>query len=166
LRSPWNDSCSRGCRNASPGISFASNTEIPPGGRITKSASHITPAHSRNDAARQFAIDAAKLAANTRCHNVVLLDVRGLSPVTDYMIVATGTSPRQMRTVCDQIGEMGEKVNYTPLASNGTEGETWMLIDFVDVVVHVFSQDARQFYDLDNLWGDAAKIEWNGQPAT
>jgi ribosome-associated protein len=77
------------------------------------------------------------------------------------MIVATGTSPRQMRSVCDEIADMGEKVSYTPLASNGTEGETWMLIDFVDVVVHVFSQDARQFYDLDNLWGDASKVEWN-----
>ena len=121
--------------------------------------------HARDDAARRFAIDAARLAANTRCHNVVLLDVRGISPVTDYMIVATGTSPRQMRSVCDEIAEMGEKVNYTPLASNGMEGETWMLIDFVDVVVHVFSNDARQFYDLDNLWGDAAKVDWNGQPA-
>ena len=121
--------------------------------------------HARDDAARQFAIDAARLAANTRCHNVILLDVRGISPVTDYMIVATGTSPRQMRSVCDEIAEMGEKVNYTPLASNGMEGETWMLIDFVDVVVHVFSNDARQFYDLDNLWGDAAKVDWNGQPA-
>ena len=121
--------------------------------------------HARNDAAKQFAIDAARLAANTRCHNVVLLDVRGLSPVTDYMIVATGTSPRQMRSVCDEIAEMGETVNYRPLASNGMEGESWMLIDFVDVVVHVFSQDAREFYDLDSLWGDAAKVEWNGQPA-
>jgi ribosome-associated protein len=91
--------------------------------------------------------------------------VRGLSPVTDYMIVATGTSPRQMRSVCDDIAEMGEKVKYTPLASNGMEGETWMLIDFVDVVIHVFSQDAREFYDLDNLWGDAPKVEWEGQRA-
>jgi ribosome-associated protein len=124
----------------------------------------IPTPHSRNDAARGFAIDAARLAANTRCHNVVLLDVRGISPVTDYMIVATGTSPRQMRTVCDEIAELGEKVGYSPLASNGMEGETWMLIDCVDVVVHVFSQDARQFYDLDNLWGDAAKVEWNAQP--
>jgi ribosome-associated protein len=119
--------------------------------------------HAQNDAARQFAIDAARLAAHTRCRDVLVLDVRGLSPVTDYMIVATGTSPRQMRTVCDDIAEMGETVNYTPLASNGTEGETWMLIDFVDVVIHVFSQDAREFYDLDNLWGDAPKVEWDGQ---
>ena len=119
--------------------------------------------HAPNDTARQFAIDAARLAANTRCHDVVLLDVRGLSPVTDYMIIATGTSPRQMRSVCDEIAEMGEKFRYTPLASNGMEGETWMLIDFVDVVVHIFSRDAREFYDLDSLWGDAAKVEWNGQ---
>jgi ribosome-associated protein len=104
------------------------------------------------------------MAANTRCHNVVLLDVRGVSPVTDYMILATGTSPRQMRTVCDDIAEMAQSRGHRPFNStDDSESESWMLIDFVDVVVHVFSNDARQFYDLDNLWGDAKKVEWNGE---
>ena len=114
----------------------------------------------RSDAARKFAIDAARLAAHTRCHNVVVLDVTGLSPVTDYFILATGTSPRQMRSVCDELAEFGPTQDYAPLAQNGTDGESWMLIDFVDVVVHVFSQEARQFYDLDGLWGDAQQVEW------
>jgi ribosome-associated protein len=110
--------------------------------------------------ARQFAIDAARMAANTRCHTVTLLDVKGLSPVTDYFVIATGTSPRQMRSVCEDIEEMGEPRGFKSLTRSGYEGENWILVDFVDVVVHVFNQDARQYYDLDGLWGDAKRIEW------
>jgi ribosome-associated protein len=114
---------------------------------------------------RQFAIEAARLAANTRCHNVILLDVRGISPVTDYMVLASGTSARQMRTVCDELAEWAqEQHNTRALNSDGLEGENWMLIDFVDTVVHVFSDSARQFYDLDGLWGDAKRVEFNLTP--
>jgi ribosome-associated protein len=95
-----------------------------------------------------------------------VLDVRGLSPVTDYYVVATGTSARQMRTVMDDLEELGNAKGYAPISRSGYEGETWLLCDMVDVVVHVFNQDSRQFYDLDNLWGDANRVEWKpeGQP--
>ena len=119
----------------------------------------------RTEASRKFAIDVARLAANTRCHNVVVLDVSGISPVTDYFVIATGTSARQMRSVCDEAGEFGETQDYGALSQSGTEGDTWMLIDFVDVVLHVFNQESRQFYDLDGLWGDAKKVEWKEQAA-
>jgi len=79
------------------------------------------------------------------------------------MILATGTSPRQMRTVCDDLAEMAEQRGNRSSGQNGLEGESWMLIDFFDVVVHVFSQEARAFYDLDGLWGDAKRVEWNGE---
>ena len=115
---------------------------------------------------RQFAVDAARMAASTRCHNVVILDVRGISPVTEYMVLATGTSPRQMRTVCDDLAEMAGQRGQRPLSANleGDQGG-WMLIDFVDVVLHVFSQDARAFYDLDALWGDARIVAWEEVPS-
>ena len=115
------------------------------------------------DPTRQFAIDAAKLTANTRCRNVVLLDVHGISPVTDYLILATGTSPRQMRTVCDDLADMAQERGIRALSQSGIEGDTWMLIDFVDVVVHVFNDEARQFYNLDGLWGDADKVAWDSE---
>jgi ribosome-associated protein len=89
-----------------------------------------------------------------------VLDVRGLSPVSDYLVLATGTSARQMRSVCDDLAEMAIERGNRALGQDGIEGQMWMLIDFVDVVVHVFSTEARQFYDLDNLWGDAQKVEW------
>ena len=65
-----------------------------------------------------------------------------------------------MKTVCQDAGEFGAGHDYNPLSQSGTEGDSWMLIDFVDVVLHVFSQESRMFYDLDGLWGDAKKVEW------
>ena len=113
---------------------------------------------NRIEAARNFAIEAARLAAHTRCHNVVVLDLQGLSPVCDFFILASGTSPRQMRTVADEISELGEKRNFAAFNQTGYEGESWILVDFIDVVLHIFSDEARAFYDLDNLWGDAKRV--------
>ena len=115
------------------------------------------------DASRQFAIDSARLLADTRCNHVVVLDVSRVSPVTDFLVIATGTSPRQMKTACDDLQEMAEPRDFKPLSRAGDDGVNWSCIDFVDVVVHVFSQEARMFYDMDGLWGDAHKVEW--QPA-
>jgi ribosome-associated protein len=114
-----------------------------------------------NDGARRFAIEAARLASSTRCHNVAVLDVRGISPVTDYLVLATGTSGRQMKTVADQLQEYGGTVGNPMLSRAGGESDSnWIAIDFFDVVVHVFDQEGRMYYDLDGLWGDAAKLEW------
>lgn len=101
--------------------------------------------------------------ANTRCHEVVLLDVRHLSPVTDYFVIASGTSARQMRSAADAAAELGEERDYKPMGRAGYEGESWLLIDFVDVVLHVFNDESRSFYDLDGLWGDAPRIQWEAK---
>ena len=111
-------------------------------------------------AARKFAIEAALLASNTKCHNVVVLDVSGVSPVTDFFVIASGTSPRQMRTVCEEIEETGEPDGFKAISRAGYEGANWILTDFVDVVIHLFSEEARLFYDLDNLWADGKRVDW------
>ena len=80
------------------------------------------PSPERLETARQFAVDAARLAADTRCHSVVVLDVSGLSPVTDFFVLATGSSPRQMRTVCEQIEELGEPRGFKTFGRSGYEG--------------------------------------------
>jgi ribosome-associated protein len=114
----------------------------------------------RIEAARRFAIAAARHAANTRCTNVVILDLGGLSPVTDFFVIATGTSARQMRTVADELAELAAENKYPALSSSGYEGESWILLDCVDVLIHIFNPDARGYYDLDSLWGDARRVEW------
>lgn len=115
---------------------------------------------ARAAAARRFAIDVARLAANTRCHSVVVLDVTGLSPVCDYFVLATGTSSRQMRSVAEDIGELGKTQDFAPISESGEDAATWILVDCVDVIAHIFTDESRQYYDLDNLWGDAKQVPW------
>jgi ribosome-associated protein len=114
----------------------------------------------RFEAARAFAVEAARLAANTRCNRVNVLDVRKISPVTDFFVIGTGTSARQMRTVAEDLAELAATHNYQLISRSGYEGDTWILLDFVDVIVHIFNESARDYYDLDNLWGDARPIDW------
>jgi ribosome-associated protein len=97
---------------------------------------------------------------------VVVLDMQGLSPITDFMVIGTGTSPRQMRTVVDQLEDLAQPKGHHKLSRSGDETSQWIVVDFVDVVCHVFDQDARQFYDLDNLWGDAKRLEWEQAPSS
>jgi ribosome-associated protein len=92
-----------------------------------------------------------------------VLELAGLSPVTDFFVLATGTSARQMRTVADELAELAEQRNYPALSSSGYEGESWILLDCVDVVIHIFNPEARSYYDLDSLWGDAKRVEWESR---
>jgi ribosome-associated protein len=128
--------------------------------RAAKVAPAAAAANALRDAARRFAIAAAALAADTRCVNVVVLELAGISPLTDFFVLATGSSPRQMRSVADEIDELALKHGYRSLYRSGYEGETWIAVDYVDVVLHLFNAEARAYYDLDNLWGDGEKIAW------
>lgn len=98
--------------------------------------------------------------AHTRCHSVIVLDVSSLSPITDFLILGTGTSGRQMRTVADEIVELGETAGFKPYRIDGYESSNWVAIDCVDVVIHVFNDEARRYYDLESLWGDAPRVNW------
>lgn len=88
-----------------------------------------------------------------------LLDVRGISPVCDFLVLGTGTSARQMKTAADDAREVGEAHGLSSFGGAGT-GENWVAVDLVDIVIHLFSQEGRMYYDLDNLWGDAEDVSW------
>ena len=122
-----------------------------------------TAESNRIESSRRLAVDAGRLAAATHCTNVVILDVRGLCPITDFLVIANGTSPRQMRSVAEEIMEMAEQRGDRALSSNGLDGGSWIIADFIDVVLHIFSPEARLYYDLDNLWGDARRVGWEEQ---
>ena len=119
----------------------------------------------RLSAARQFAVEAARIVSQTHGHNVVVLDVSAVSPITDFFVLATGTSPRQMRGICDEVQELGATQNFKPLSLSGYDSDSWILVDFVDVVLHLFNHESRAYYDLDGLWGDAKRVEWQESPA-
>lgn len=109
---------------------------------------------------RAFALAAADLAEGRRCSDVVILDLRGKSPVTDYFVIATGTSDRQMRTVADEVCEAANGYGLERFGRAGYGQARWILLDFIDVVVHIFDNEYRGYYDLELLWGDADKLKW------
>jgi ribosome-associated protein len=120
--------------------------------------SGITLAKQQEDDSRRFATDAAKIALERHCTDVVVLDLRGLSPAADYFVIATGTSDRQRRTVIDEVSENAKKAGLQRFGKAGYDQGRWILVDFVDVVVHVFDEEYRTYYDLEMLWGDAKRV--------
>ena len=117
--------------------------------------------HVTNRDGHQFAIEVARLAQDYKAEDVVALDLRGISPVTDFVVICTGTSDRQMRSVIDAVKEYGKKVGERPYGVAGYDNATWILIDFVDVILHVFTSTHRPYYDLELLWGDAPRVDWS-----
>ena len=109
---------------------------------------------------QQFAKEVARLAHDNRAEDVVVLDLRGLSSVTDFFVIGTGTSDRQMRAIIDRIEEYGKRVGQTRFGLSGYDNATWVLADYIDVVIHLFDAQRRQYYDLELLWGDAPRIDW------
>jgi len=118
------------------------------------------PAAVRAGAARELAIDAARLLGDDKCEDVILLDVRGLSPMCDYIVIGTGTSNRQMRAVSDDVAALGKERGFGPARQNVDDRVTWCVTDMFDVVVHVFEPNTRAYYDLEMMWGDAPRLDW------
>lgn len=114
----------------------------------------------QNSDAREFALAAAKVAEDRHCTDITVLDLRGTSPATDYFVIATGISDRQMRTVADEISETGRERGFPRFGRAGYDQGRWILLDFVNVVVHLFDNEYREYYDLELLWGDAKRIDY------
>lgn len=112
------------------------------------------------DRARGLAQLAARSLVEDKCTDVVVLDVRGRSQVSDYIVVASGTSDRQMRTAADSVRKIASGNGDPVVRSNLDERTTWVVLDCVDVVVHIFEPNARAHYDLEMLWGDAPRVAW------
>ena len=113
--------------------------------------------------AKEFALAAAKLAKELNCDDIVVLDLKGKSPATDYFVIATGTSARQMRTVCDQVSDAARQIDFQRFGRAGYEQARWILLDYVDVVIHLFDTQYRDYYDLELLWGDAEKLKFEDE---
>jgi ribosome-associated protein len=102
---------------------------------------------------------------------VLLIDVRGLSQVCDYVLIGTGTSDRQMKSVAAELEDLGEEHKERMYRSSRDDGGTWIVIDFVDLVAHLFEPGQRSYYDLETMWADAEVVDWKsdgekpGKPA-
>lgn len=100
----------------------------------------------------------ARVAADTKAEELTVLDVRGLTTFTEYFVIMSGTSTRHVQALAEAVeGELRSKRVSTSRAEGLAEGR-WVLLDFDDVVVHIFYHEERKFYDLEGLWGDAKQI--------
>jgi ribosome-associated protein len=124
-----------------------------------------TPQNSADDAL-EFAIAAARVAAENKTEDVEVLDLRGLSTFADFFVLGTGTSDRQMHAVVDLVEEYARGVGRTPFRVADSRSAHWILSDYVDVVLHLFDAQHRDYYDLSNLWGDAPRIPWQAAEDT
>lgn len=137
------------------------NTPAPSSPTSTPSSNPSAgPAVTPPEVSLAFAIDAARLVRDDKCEDVVLLDVRQLSQVSDFIIVGSGTSDRQMHSVLKHVEDIAKERGFSAFRTTTDDRSTWLLADFVDVVVHLFEPNTRAHYDLEALWGDAPRLEW------
>ena len=109
---------------------------------------------------RKLALLCRDFADNKKAENIVVLDVRKISSVTDYFVIASGTSEPHLRAIVEEItSKLREESGIRPRAVDGTAHGAWVVLDFFDVIVHVMRQDVRERYDLEGLWGDAKLVK-------
>ncbi len=96
---------------------------------------------------------------------VVLLDVSGLLVITDVFVIASGASRRHVKALAEDVEEGLKEVDRRPLRREGLADGTWVLLDYGDIVVHVFDEETRSFYDLERLWGDAPRLAFQPTPS-
>ena len=112
--------------------------------------------HSKNE---EKIILAAKAVLEKKALDLVVFDLRGISDMADYFLICNGTNNRQVRAIADAIEkallEIGIKMDH----KEGYQESTWILLDYGDLVAHIFNEDKRQYYDLERLWGDAPRVD-------
>jgi len=117
----------------------------------------------RSDLGEAFALAAAREIDGLHGRDVLVLDVRGLSQLTNYIVIATGTSDRQIKAVADHVNELArDTFGLQRFGSERDEAATWLVLDFIDVMVHLFEPATRAHYDLEMMWGDAPQLKWSG----
>jgi len=114
----------------------------------------------QRESAQAFAVASARSLADNQCSDTVVLDLKGKSPVADFLVITTGTSDRQMKSAADDVIELAPNTGHSLIRQAADNRNTWIVSDFGDVVVHVFEPNTRAFYDLELLWGDASRVAW------
>ncbi len=104
---------------------------------------------------RTLAKKAAEFALSKMAYDSVMLDVRKLTSTADFFVICSADSDTQVRAVANAVEEESEKIGAPVWHTEGLHASTWVILDYVDVVVHVFHREARSFYNLERLWGDA-----------
>ena len=106
---------------------------------------------------------AKMIAANAddkKAENILVLDMRGITTLADYFVLCNGTSSTQVQAIVRSIEDGLAEEDIKPIRKEGLDSYQWVVLDYADVMVHVFDQEQREYYDLEKLWGDADQIDW------
>ena len=114
---------------------------------------------------RQQTVVAARAAAAKKGDDPVILEVGEVLAITDAFVITSGANARQVRTIAEEVEEqVGVQCGPKPLRVEGLDDARWVLLDYGDFVVHVFLDEVRRYYDLERLWADAPRVEWEDAP--
>jgi ribosome-associated protein len=103
---------------------------------------------------------AARTARDNKAKDIVVLDMRAITPLFDYFVICTGTSRRQIHAVAEETDAALRAVGDKRIGIEGYQASKWVVQDYADVVVHVFDPETRDYYKLEELWADAKRVEW------
>ena len=117
------------------------------------------PTHASPVPALKLLLACAEAAASKKAERIVGLDLTDLKGVADYFLVCSGTSEPQVKAIAEAVEEQVRLLGAKPWHVEGREGRHWILLDYVDVVVHVFHERTREYYLLERLWGDARSVD-------
>lgn len=121
----------------------------------------MADAHDATDDLRRWVTVAARAAADKQAHDVVVLDVGDVLSITDWFVICDGANSRQVRTIVDEVErQVAEAGGPKPVRVEGLDTRQWVLMDYGAFVVHVFLDDARSFYELERLWSDVGRLDW------
>ena len=112
-------------------------------------------------ASLSLARELAELALTKKATDIKILDLRNLTTITDFFVICTAHSDTQVKAIADAVIEGAKKIGERAWHKEGMSQKSWVLLDYIDVVVHIFLKDTREFYGLEKLWGDAAFEEVN-----
>jgi ribosome-associated protein len=110
--------------------------------------------------ALDLAVRCAHVAQDNKARDILILDMRGITPIYDFLLLCTGTSRRQNHTLAEEIDAALRSAGEKRESIEGYEASRWIVQDYGDLVIHVFDADTRQYYALEDLWADAPRIDW------
>jgi ribosome-associated protein len=120
-----------------------------------------SPAQTAAEAARELAVVAARAADDKKADHTLILAVGEVLAITDYFVIASASNRRLVKSVVDAVEEaVREALGRSPLRIEGAAEQQWVLVDFGDVVVHVFAEEIRMYYEIERLYRDVPKVDW------
>ncbi len=112
---------------------------------------------------RELAIAAARAASDKKAEDILVMDMREVMVLTDYFVICSGNTDRQVGSIREAVEERLAAMGRKPARREGERHRRWVLLDYVDVVVHIFRAEERAYYEIERLWKDAPLVEWEGE---